>query len=36
VAALAAYLLSDDASFVSGVDILIDGAMMPGIADLFG
>ncbi len=35
VAALAAYLLSDDASFVSGVDILIDGAMMPGIAELF-
>jgi NAD(P)-dependent dehydrogenase (short-subunit alcohol dehydrogenase family) len=35
VAALAAYLLSDDASFVSGVDILIDGAMMPGVVDLF-
>jgi NAD(P)-dependent dehydrogenase (short-subunit alcohol dehydrogenase family) len=36
VAALAAFLLSDEASFVSGVDILIDGAMMPGIADVFG
>jgi NAD(P)-dependent dehydrogenase (short-subunit alcohol dehydrogenase family) len=32
VAALAAFLLSDDASFVSGVDILVDGAMMPGVA----
>jgi NAD(P)-dependent dehydrogenase (short-subunit alcohol dehydrogenase family) len=32
VAALVAFLLSDDASFVSGVDILVDGAMMPGVA----
>ena len=31
VAALAAFLLSDDASFVSGVDILADGAMMQGM-----
>jgi NAD(P)-dependent dehydrogenase (short-subunit alcohol dehydrogenase family) len=35
VAALAAFLLSDDASFVSGVDILVDGAMMPGVAAAF-
>jgi NAD(P)-dependent dehydrogenase (short-subunit alcohol dehydrogenase family) len=34
VAALAAFLLSDDASFVSGVDILVDGALMPGVAGL--
>jgi NAD(P)-dependent dehydrogenase (short-subunit alcohol dehydrogenase family) len=34
VAALAAFLLSDDASFVSGVDILVDGALMPGVATL--
>jgi NAD(P)-dependent dehydrogenase (short-subunit alcohol dehydrogenase family) len=26
VAAVAAFLLSDDASFVSGIDVLVDGA----------
>ncbi len=30
VAALVDYLLSDDASFVSGIDVLIDGGMMEG------
>jgi NAD(P)-dependent dehydrogenase (short-subunit alcohol dehydrogenase family) len=34
VAALVAFLLSDEASFVSGVDILVDGALMPGVATL--
>jgi len=29
-AALAAYLLSDDASFVSGIDVLMDGGMLEG------
>ena len=32
VAAAAAFLLSDDASFVSGIDVLVDGALMPGMA----
>jgi NAD(P)-dependent dehydrogenase (short-subunit alcohol dehydrogenase family) len=30
VAALVDYLLSDDASFVSGIDVLVDGGMMEG------
>jgi NAD(P)-dependent dehydrogenase (short-subunit alcohol dehydrogenase family) len=32
VAAVAAFLLSDDASFVSGIDVLVDGAIVPGMA----
>jgi NAD(P)-dependent dehydrogenase (short-subunit alcohol dehydrogenase family) len=32
VAAVAAFLLSDDASFVSGIDVLVDGALLPGLA----
>ena len=32
VAAVAAFLLSDDASFVSGIDVLVDGALVPGMA----
>lgn len=36
VAALAAFLLSDDASFISGIDVLIDGGMIPGVAGVFG
>jgi NAD(P)-dependent dehydrogenase (short-subunit alcohol dehydrogenase family) len=32
VAAVAAFLLSDDASYVSGVDLLVDGAIVPGMA----
>lgn len=32
VAVVAAFLLSDDASFVSGVDLLVDGAIVPGMA----
>jgi len=32
VAAVAAYLLSDAASFVSGVDVLVDGGMVQGLA----
>lgn len=32
VAAVTAFLLSDHASFVSGVDVLVDGAMLPGTA----
>ena len=33
VAAVAAFLLSDDASYVSGVDLLVDGAIVPGMAE---
>jgi len=32
VAAVVAFLLSEDASFVSGVDVLVDGAAVPGMA----
>ena len=32
VAAVVAYLVSDAASFVSGIDVLVDGGMMQGIA----
>ena len=32
VAAVVAFLLSDDASFVSGIDVLVDGALVPGMA----
>jgi NAD(P)-dependent dehydrogenase (short-subunit alcohol dehydrogenase family) len=32
VAALVAYLLSDDASFVSGIDVLVDGGMLQGMS----
>jgi NAD(P)-dependent dehydrogenase (short-subunit alcohol dehydrogenase family) len=32
VAAVVVYLLSDAASFVSGIDVLVDGAMMQGTA----
>jgi NAD(P)-dependent dehydrogenase (short-subunit alcohol dehydrogenase family) len=32
VAAVVAYLVSDAASFVSGIDVLVDGAMMQGMA----
>ena len=28
VAAVAAFLLSDEASFVSGIDVLVDGGLM--------
>jgi hypothetical protein len=29
---VAAFLLSEDASFVSGIDVLVDGAILPGMA----
>ena len=32
VAAVVAFLLSDDASFVSGIDVLVDGALLPAMA----
>jgi NAD(P)-dependent dehydrogenase (short-subunit alcohol dehydrogenase family) len=34
VASVVAFLLSDAASFVSGVDVLVDGAMIQGVSDL--
>ncbi len=35
VAAVAAFLLSDHASFVSGIDVLVDGGMLQGLAAAF-
>ena len=32
VTAVAQFLLSDAASFVNGIDILVDGGMLPGMA----
>ena len=32
IAAVVAFLLSDAASFISGIDVLVDGAMMQGMA----
>jgi NAD(P)-dependent dehydrogenase (short-subunit alcohol dehydrogenase family) len=32
VTAVAQFLLSDAASFVNGIDVLVDGGMMPGMA----
>jgi NAD(P)-dependent dehydrogenase (short-subunit alcohol dehydrogenase family) len=32
VAAVVAFLLSDEASFLSGIDVLVDGANVPGMA----
>ena len=32
VAAVAAFLVSDAASFVSGIDVLVDGGMIQGMA----
>jgi NAD(P)-dependent dehydrogenase (short-subunit alcohol dehydrogenase family) len=36
VAAVVAHLLSDEASFVSGIDVLVDGAMVQGTAAAAG
>jgi len=35
VAAVVAFLLSDDASFISGIDVLVDGGMLQGLLDAF-
>jgi len=32
IAAVVAFLLCDAASFISGIDVLVDGAMLPGMA----
>jgi NAD(P)-dependent dehydrogenase (short-subunit alcohol dehydrogenase family) len=32
VTAVAQFLLSDAASFVNGIDVLVDGGMIPGMA----
>jgi NAD(P)-dependent dehydrogenase (short-subunit alcohol dehydrogenase family) len=32
VAAVVAFLLSDSAAFVSGIDVLVDGGMVQGLA----
>jgi NAD(P)-dependent dehydrogenase (short-subunit alcohol dehydrogenase family) len=34
VAAAVHYLVSDEASFISGIDLLVDGGMMQGLGDL--
>lgn len=36
VAATVAYLLSPDASFISGIDVLVDGGMLQGMASASG
>ncbi len=35
VAAVVAFLLSDDASFISGIDVLVDGGMLQGLLEAF-
>jgi NAD(P)-dependent dehydrogenase (short-subunit alcohol dehydrogenase family) len=35
VAAVVAFLLSDDASFISGIDVLVDGGMLQGLITAF-
>jgi NAD(P)-dependent dehydrogenase (short-subunit alcohol dehydrogenase family) len=35
VAAVVAFLLSDHASFISGIDVLVDGGMLQGLLDVF-
>ena len=34
IAAVVAFLLSDDASFLSGADIVVDGAVVPALRSL--
>jgi NAD(P)-dependent dehydrogenase (short-subunit alcohol dehydrogenase family) len=36
VAAVVAFLLSDEASFLSGADVVVDGAVVPALRALGG
>jgi NAD(P)-dependent dehydrogenase (short-subunit alcohol dehydrogenase family) len=35
VAAVVAFLVSDEASFISGIDVLVDGGMLQGFSAAF-
>jgi NAD(P)-dependent dehydrogenase (short-subunit alcohol dehydrogenase family) len=35
VAAVVAFLISEDAAFISGIDVLVDGGMLQGLIEAF-